>query len=112
MTTHATILTRKDWANTQPKAPEGESFTAPEAVCDAIDHYSATTFDYQNDPLLGNVEGSAVYQSTAPVSGQDNGMVLSDMRGLDYYDDSWDLLLDQIDYSKTDEIVALLYGGA
>ena len=112
MTTHATILTRKDWANTQPKAPEGESFTAPEAVCDAIDHYSATTFDYQNDPLLGNVEGSAVYQSTAPVSAQDNGMVLSDMRGLDYYDDSWDLLLDQIDYSKTDEIVALLYGGA
>ena len=112
MTTHATILSRKDWAGTQPKAPEGSSFTAPKAVCDAIDHYSATTFDYQSDPLLGNVEGSAVYQAAAPVEKADNGMVLADMRGLDYYDDSWDLLLDQIDYSATEEIVALLYGGA
>ena len=111
MTTHATILSRKNWTGTQPKAPEGKSFTAPKAVCDAIDHYSASTFDYQNDPLLGNVEGSAVYQATAPTEKADNGLVLADMRGLDYYDDSRDLLLDQIDYSS-DQIVALLYGGA
>ena len=111
-TEKVTLLTRSDWANTQPSAPEGESFTVDKEVSDVIDRFSKNTFDYKTDPLLGNVKGSAVYQETAPVSNADNGLTLADMRGLDYYDESWDLLLDQIDYTATDEIVNLLYGGA
>ncbi len=111
-TEKVTLLTRSDWANTQPSAPEGDSFTVDKEVSDVVDRFSKNTFDYKTDPLLGNVKGSAVYQETAPVSDADNGLTLADMRGLDYYDESWDLLLDQIDYKETGEIVNLLYGGA
>lgn len=111
-TSKVTLLTRADWKNTYPTAPSGESFTVDKKVSDIVDRFSKNTFDYETDPLLGNVKGSAVYHENAPVSNADNGLVLADMRGLDYYDESWDLLLDQIDYSATDELVKLLYGGA
>lgn len=106
------MLSRADWKNTQPTTPAGDSFKAPKIVCDTIDAYSNGTFDYKTDKLLGNVEGSAVYKATAPTSKAQNGLTVADMRGLDYYDASWELLLDQIDYSKTDELTKLLYGGA
>lgn len=106
-----TILSRKDWKNTQPTAPTADR-KAPKSVCDAMDSYSNTTFDYSSDPLLGNVTGSVVYQSEGPTAKADNGLTLSDLRGKDYYDDEWDLLLDQIDYGQTDEIASLLFGGA
>ena len=38
-----------------------------------------------------------------PESKQDNGLTLSNMRGISYYDAKWDELLDQIDY-ESDEI--------
>ncbi len=109
---NVTLLSRADWKNTQPTTPTGDSFKAPKAVCDTIDAYSRDTFDYKADKLLGNVEGSAIYKATAPTSKAQNGLTVADMRGLDYYDESWELLLDQIDYSKTEEINKLLYGGA
>lgn len=58
-------------------------------------------FDWQNDPLLGNVKGSKVYSETAPVGGKENGKQLIDLRGKDYYDEEWDKLLDQIDWNKS-----------
>ena len=106
-----TMLSRKDWKNTQPTAPASDR-EAPKYVCDAMDSYSNTTFDYRNDPLLGNVAGSVVYRSEGPTANADNGLTLSDLRGKDYYDEEWDLLLDQIDYGQTGEIAALLFGGA
>lgn len=37
---------------------------------------------------------SAAHRETAPASGEDNGLVVSSMRGLSYYDPQWDELLD------------------
>ena len=42
-----------------------------------------------------------------PASNQKNGLTLSDMRGLSYYDEKWDTLLDQIDYSSSEMTQAL-----
>lgn len=56
-------------------------------------------FDSATNPDMGNVEGSNVYTSVMPVSGADNGLTVLDMRGKDYYDENWELLLDQIDWT-------------
>jgi len=105
-----TLLSRADWTGTQPTAPDADDFVASKAVCDTIDAFSYDTFDYKTNPLLGNVSTSAVYKAEAPNEKQSNGLSLIDLRGKDYYDEEWDLLLDQIDYSDTDEIYALLKG--
>ncbi len=67
-------------------------------------------YDYENDPELGNKEGSKIYAAVGPTEGVDNGLVASDLRGLDFYDEMWDLLLDQLDFEKDyDQIKAVLY---
>ncbi|HJA66447.1 glycosyl hydrolase family 3 [Lachnoclostridium sp. An169] len=111
-----TILTRSDWADTQPSAPTEETRQASDTVKEWLDYGYATydlgngIWDADTDPVLGNVEGSEVYvpESEMPESDQDNGLTLSDMRGLDYYDPLWDELLDQIDYAS-DEINSALF---
>lgn len=107
-----TILSRSDWKGTFPTAPTAADLTAPEDVVYTLEHYNIGTFDVENDPVFGNVEGSIVYREEAPTSNADNGLTLSDLRGLDYYAPEWELLLDQIDYDAVDELTALLYGGA
>ncbi len=42
-----------------------------------------------------------------PVTGADNGLKLADMRGLDYDDEKWELLLDQMTLSEMDTLIAL-----
>lgn len=42
-----------------------------------------------------------------PITGADNGMTLADMRGLDYDDEKWDKLLDQLTVDEMDEMIAL-----
>lgn len=67
-------------------------------------------YDYENDPELGNVEGSKIYAEEQPVQGADNGLTLADLRGVDYYDETWDLLLDQIDFDTDyEQIQQLLF---
>lgn len=107
----STNLTRSDWTGTQPTEPvEGES-VAPQVALDEYERFE--NFDYETDALLGNVEGSLVYSAEMPTSNQDNGLTLSDMRGLDYDDPQWDLLLDQIDWEGDKEsIQTLLYNAA
>lgn len=111
-----TMLTRNDWDNTQPSAPTDVTRNASETVIEWLD-YSYTTYDLGNgtwdpdtDTLMGNIEGSKVYvpESDMPSSNEDNGLTLSNMRGLSYYDDLWDDLLDQIDYNS-DEITGALF---
>ena len=94
MHTDSQILSRSDWANTQPNVPETR------AISDEFieDHDLFVTFDPDTDPTYGNVEGSLVYAAEQPTSGADNGLVASDLRGLDYDDPMWDELLDQIDW--------------
>lgn len=109
-----TILTRNDWANTQPSAPTDVTRKASDMVIGWLDYNFATidlgngkTWDSVNDPVLGSNENSKVYAAEMPASNQDNGLTLSDMRGLSYYDEKWDTLLDQIDYSSAEMTQAL-----
>lgn len=96
MNTDSTILSRSDWANTQPKA--AENHTKEISAAFATELGLENSFDVNTDPVLGNVEGSLIYATEQPVSNVDNGIVLSELRGLDYYDEKWDDLLDQIDW--------------
>lgn len=109
-----TILTRNDWANTQPTAPTDKTRTASDTVIGWLDYNFTTTdlgngktWDSVNDPVLGSNENSEVYAAEMPASNQKNGLTLSDMRGLGYYDAKWDTLLDQIDYSSSEMTQAL-----
>ena len=106
MTGESTILTRSDWAGSFPEADEGNTKEASDEVKEAF--YNSFHFDVENDPELGNVEGSKVYAAEAPAEKQDNGLVLSDLRGLDFDDPTWDLFLDQIDYEE-DAFLQMLY---
>ena len=96
MNANSTILTRSDWENTQPAGvPE-------KAIDESFIPYLGLeiSFDPYTDARFGNVEGSVVYAAEEPLSGQNNGLQLSDLRGADYADPRWDLLLDQLDYTK------------
>jgi beta-glucosidase len=95
MADETTVLTRADWAGTQPTTPTDKALSDQRLE-------RATVFDPETDPVLGDVEGSEVYTDQAPTSGADNGLVLSDLRGKGYYDPAWDELLDQIDYTSAD----------
>ncbi len=96
MNTDSTILSRADWTGTQPKGSESHTkeispeFTAQMGL--------ETSFDAATDPMLGNTEGSLIYAAEQPTSKADNGLVLSNLRGLSYDDPKWELLLDQIDW--------------
>ncbi len=108
-----TILTRNDWANTQPSAPTSATRQASATVKEWLDYGYATvdlgngTWDDVNDPVLGSKEGSDVYTAEMPASKAKNGLTLSHMRGLSYFDPKWDQLLDQIDYSSGEMTLAL-----
>ena len=113
------ILTRNDWENTQPDAPTDETRQASDTVLEWLD-YSYNTVDLGNgswdpdqDPVLGNTEGSLVYvpDSEMPASNQKNGLTLSNMRGISYYDPLWNSLLDQLDYSSDEFSLALFANG-
>ncbi len=95
MTTDSHILTRSDWAGTQPVAEDSKEIGQEFADQTGIE----VSFDPATDPELGNVEGSKVYASEEPASGADNGLAVSDLRGADYDDPRWDQLLDQIDWA-------------
>lgn len=114
-----TILSRNNWANTQPSAPTETTRQASDTVLEWLD-YSYNTYDLGNgiwdpdqDTWLGNMEGSVVYvpESEMPASNQKNGLTLSNMRGLTFYDPMWDQLLDQIDYNSSEITGALFANG-
>ena len=42
-----------------------------------------------------------------PITGADNGLTLADMRGLDYDDEQWDALLDQLTVDEMNQLIAL-----
>ncbi len=98
----ATILTRRDWKNTQPTACE-ENKTLREDRLARMRGY-----DYLTDPYTGETDTSKVKKTSDPVSKKKNGLSLIDMRGLDYYDSRYDDLLDQLDYDNTEAIDMIL----
>lgn len=108
---NVTNLSRSNWKGTFPTAPVDRKGVAPDV---ALEEFARSdNFDYEHDAILGNVEGSKVYTSEQIVSAQDNGLNLIDMRGLNYYDEAWEKLLDQIDWDKDKEqIQNLLFKAA
>lgn len=114
-----TILTRQDWNNSQPSAPTETTMQASDTVKEWLDYGYATMdlghgeWDEKNDPVLGSNENSEVYvpESESPASGEDNGLTMSNMRGLSYYDERWDDLLDQLDYDDPQINGALFVNG-
>ena len=61
MNTDSTILSRADWKGTQPKGSESRTKTISEKYIPELGLESS--FDVENDPLLGNTEGSQIYAS-------------------------------------------------
>lgn len=90
-------------------SPSKDERTAPEGT--GKDNGDGTMtlsqMDLGTDEELGNVEGSRVYTDDMPVTEADNGLVLSQFRGLSYYDPMWDDLMDQLDFSDPELYVAL-----
>ena len=85
-----TYLSRNDWEGTYPDISD-MSFEAPQEV---VEHF-------YTEPA--KVEG------TAPTTGADNGIMLADLKGLDYDDPLWEDYLDQFTF---DEMKSLISHGA
>ncbi|WP_418968757.1 glycoside hydrolase family 3 C-terminal domain-containing protein [Alloscardovia omnicolens] len=111
MQRHTTQLSRANWHNTQPTAPENREAEASDDVIAALKKWK--NFDVEHDPDLGNNSKSKVYANSQPVSGQVHGLSLIDLRGVSYDDPKWDKLMDQLDFNKDKkEIQQLLYMAA
>lgn len=98
----AVQLSRADWAGTQPTAPTDEDRLASDTVAGWITAADTTR------PAAENTEDDRVF----PVSGQDNGLVLADLRGKRYWDPMWSLLLDQLTYDDPEEMRLCLFQAA
>lgn len=95
-------MSRADFAGTFPTAPTAADTEAEPETKTALE----TVYDEETDPLLGNVEGSMVYATEAPVTKADNGLSLIDLRGADYDDERWELLLDELDMGEVAPMLA------
>ena len=93
---HITYLSRSDWEGTFPT--EAVSLYATDAMVEELQypHYDAETYDGQ------------YADAEMPTTGADNGLSAMDLYGLDYDDELWDDLLDQL----TVEDMAYLLGYA
>ena len=87
-------LSREDFAKTYPTSPSNKEI--PEYV---LKTYNARQKD---DAMLYQKEIEAIHGTDYPKSKAQNGLLVSDMRGLDYNDPKWELLLNQLDYSSGD----------
>lgn len=108
-----TNLSRSDWTGTQPTGYDSRTASkeAPEVALEQFDWYD--NFDPETDSKLGNVEGSEVYVAEMPTSNAQNGLSLIDLRGVEYNDDRWEQLLDQVDWDgDKDNIETLLFKAA
>lgn len=87
-----TILSRKNWLQTQPSAPIQKELDAERLK-------KVSSYDPYTDEKTGN-QGEYAPSSMEIVQKQNNGLVLSDMRGRAYNDPLWEDFLNQIDYSE------------
>ncbi len=101
-----TVMSRSNFAGTYPTAPTTDK-TAPEYIVTAN-----AAYDKDNDAVSGVKNPDAVlYRADKPTSGAEKTLTLSTLRGLSYDDPLWEQLLDQLDFTKTDEIsAAITYG--
>ncbi|MBO4908414.1 MAG: glycoside hydrolase family 3 C-terminal domain-containing protein [Lachnospiraceae bacterium] len=77
--------------------------TAAPSSYELSDAYKATYFNETNyDPTVYNNDSDVM-----PTTGAKNGIVLADLRGVDYDDAKWDLLLDELTVSDMNTLIAL-----
>ncbi|MBR3083862.1 MAG: glycoside hydrolase family 3 C-terminal domain-containing protein [Oscillospiraceae bacterium] len=95
MNANSTILSRTDWQGTQPAGVAEKAIDESFILKLGLE----ITFDPKTDARFGNVAGSLVYAEKEPVSGQQNQLKASDLRGRDYDDPLWDMLMDQLDFA-------------
>ncbi len=110
MNEETTHLSRADWTGTQPDTSAGRTKSISDEFAAEIGTY--LDYDVETDETYGNVEGSEVYAEEEPAGGEDNGLTLASMRGLDYDDPLWDEFLDQIDWDADEEGILLDFSGA
>jgi beta-glucosidase len=102
-TTDMTVMSRDNFASSMPSTPYVKDAPS-QALVDLV------PYDYKTDKETGDVPGSVIYHSEAPVSNMGNGIMLSSLRGLEYDDPLWDDLLNNIDYSSEDIPPLFTYG--
>lgn len=90
-----TNMSRADFAGTFPTAPTDADKTANDAILAGFVKYVAAD---NEDP-----------NAVMPTTGASNGLQLIDLRGVDYNDSSWNLLLDQL---KPEDIIKVVINGA
>ena len=78
-----TYLSRNDWEGTYP-TDEDTNYTASNELLAAIDEY----------------KNPEISTDAIPITGADNGIKLSDLKGLDYDDPMWEKFLDQFTYKE------------
>ncbi len=90
-----TYLSRADhFANYAEATAAPESYTLADEYVEVF--YAQTTFDASewDDP-----------DAEMPTTGADNGLTIQDMVGLDYDDEQWDLLLDQLTVDEMNTLI-------
>ncbi len=87
----ATNFSRADFAGTFPTAPVGADFVANDATIANFQAYKAAE---NEDP-----------EAKMPTTGAANGLNLIDLRGIDYNDPTWDLLLDQLNMTSVAKMI-------
>ena len=95
-------FSRADFAGTFPTAPTEADMAAEDYIKTAHE----TVYDENTNKETGNVEGSVAYTDKMPTVKANNGIQLISLRGLDYNDPAWDLLLDELDMSTVANMLA------
>lgn len=92
------LLSRRDWKGTYPQAENHAAGTLrfTQKMEEDVSRGDAFTVDEDVD-------------ATMPAYGAKNGLTLAGMRGLDYDDPKWDLLLDQMTYEEQAELCSQGY---
>jgi len=85
-----TYLSRADWAGTMPTERAASTQEAPAAVAEQLLHPALVIED----------TSKADWKTT------NNHLTLSDMKGVDYEDEKWDLLLAQISKSELTDLIS------
>lgn len=97
-------LSRSDWEGTWPHEPTDADRIASQEVIDTVNATSDNTKIIEND-----TEDKPYYSNTLPTTGAKNGIVLSDLYGLDYDDPKWDLFLDQMEVGNRTTVGTMIH---
>ena len=84
-----------------------DGFANFEEVTAAPSTYSMPEEDKAQFANNSNWEPEEDPDAEMPTTGADNGLTLADMRGLEYDDEQWDALLDQLTIDEMNQMIAL-----